>query len=67
MSQNKLQARNQTYNLPMTSKSLLHYSTCTSDYTPIAHNDCKICSDPRHSKLPYSKGIDKVAYKFGSW
>ena len=65
MSQNKLKVRNQTYNLPITSKLLLDYSTCTSDYTPIAKSDYKRCSDPLHSKLPYSKKIDKTTYKAG--
>ena len=51
----------------MTSKLLLHYSICTSDYTPIAHNDCKICTNLGNSKLSYSKGIDKATYKVGSW
>ena len=55
MSQNKLKVRNQTYNLPIKSKLLLHYSICTSDYTPIAKSDYNRCRDPLHSKLPYSK------------
>ena len=36
---------------------MLHYSTCTSDYTQIA-SDYKRCRDQLHSKLPYSKEID---------
>ena len=40
------------------------HTPCTSDYTPIA-SDYKRCHDQLHSKLPYSKEIDKTTYKVG--